>query len=166
MNRLEGDFYFSGAVTGRSITPSDSSVTNAKVAADADIDATKLGHQYKIVRDLCDHATAAAVKRIIVDYVYGSSGTIVSGGVVASVACVGDATITFDIKKNGSSILSATISLTSATAANTLKEPAGFSSTTVAAGDVISFEITAVNAGTGTLPKGVAGVLILREKAQ
>jgi len=166
MNRLEGDFYFSGTVTGRSIAPSDGAVTNAKVAADADIDATKLGHQYKIVRDLCDHATTAAAKRIIVDYVYGASGTIVAGGVVASVAPIGDATITFDIKKNGVSILSATISLTSATAANTLKEPAGFSSTTVAAGDVISFEITAVNAGTGTLPKGVAGVLILREKAQ
>ena len=166
MNRLEGDFYFSGNVTGRSITPSDSTVTNAKVSADADVDPAKLGHQYKIIRDLCDHATTAAVKRIIVDYTYGVSGTIVAGGVVASVACVGDATITFDIKKNGLTILSGTISLTSATAANTLKEPAGFSSTSVAAGDVISFEITAVNAGTGTLPKGIAGVLIIREKAQ
>lgn len=164
VSRIESDLFVNGslAVSGSVVLPT-ASIADAQLAANAAVSVAKQQHLLIATAVLCDHATNAATKRVQQHRVRGATATLLKFGVAASVAATGDSTITVDLKKNGSSILSATISLTSATAAHTLKEPAGYSSTALVAGDVLEAEITAVSAGTGTLPKGVACYLEVDE---
>jgi len=68
-----------------------------------------------------------------------------------------------DLLKNGSSVLQSAITLDNSQSAYEL-ESAVISSTSVAADDVLEVEV-AVNAGTGSLGKGVFAYLDLYEDA-
>ena len=68
-------------------------------------------------------------------------------------AAVGAATVTIDLQKNGVSVLSAVINITSALAANVYID-ASITTTTYVADDVFKIVITAT-AGGGTLPTGL-----------
>ena len=83
-----------------------------------------------------------------------AAGTIIAVRAGVLVACVGDATITIDVHKNGVSILTSTFNITSSYSPYDDPLEGTISSGTVAAGDIIEVEIT-VNAGSGTLGKGV-----------
>jgi hypothetical protein len=160
--RIESDLYVTGTISGKAITLPASTVDDTAVKGAAGIQATKLQHQYQHISQPQDSTGTAAVSRKVIHVVRGATGTLVAfeTGVIA--AAVGAATVTVDLKKNGSSILTATISITSALAA--FATTAGtFSSTSVVVGDVLEFHITAVNAGGGTLPQGVFGRLTIRE---
>ncbi len=75
--------------------------------------------------------------------------------------CVGDATITVDLKVNGVSVLTAAITLDNGQSARELV--AGTIDTdSLSADDVIEVAVT-VNAGTGTLGKGVFAYVDLHE---
>ena len=93
--------------------------------------------------------------------VVGATGTLqkFSGGSV--VANTGAATITVDLHKNGASILTAAIVLDNGDAAYAVVEGV-ISSSSVVADDVLEVVIT-VNAGGGTLGKGVFASLDLYE---
>jgi hypothetical protein len=160
---LDGDVNVLGTLSPRTFTLPINSVTDTSVVAGAALSASKLQHQHQKVAVLCDHATNAAVKRVQIHKVYGTTGTILQFGVVASVAAGAATTITVDLKKNGSSILSATITLDNGTAAYALKQPAGFTSTSLVVTDILEADITAVSGAN--LPKGVSCHLVLREDA-
>ena len=162
----DGDLYVTGSLVANAMNLPASAIGDTQVQTAANLSASKLEHQHQETVVLCDHATAAAAKRVQMHRVYGATATLIKFGVVASAAAVGDSTITVTLKKNGTSILTASITLDSGTAAFVLKEPAGYTSTALVVGDVLEAEITAVSAGTGTLPKGVACVVVVREKAQ
>jgi hypothetical protein len=68
-------------------------------------------------------------------------------------ACVGAATITVDLKKNGVSVLTATIVLDNANTARVV-EAATITTTAAVAGDVFEVSV-AVAAGGGTIGSGV-----------
>lgn len=161
---IDGDVYIAGALTARRFNPPAGSITDASVLAGAGVAATKLEHQYAITLPLVNHATVVAAERRLLHYVTGTTGDVVTFGVLATVAAVGDSTATFDLYKNGSSILTGTFNLDSGDAAGAL-----VTGTVSSAGLVVTdrLEVVAtVSAGTGTLPKGVAAYLLLREDAQ
>jgi hypothetical protein len=56
--------------------------------------------------------------------------------------------------------------LDSTTTAYTVQVLGTLATTTAVAGDVLEIKVTAVNAGTGALAKGVWGEVTLREDAQ
>lgn len=87
--------------------------------------------------------------------------TAVRAGV--SVACIGDSTITVDVRKNGTSILSSTIVLDNSNTAFA-EESGSISTSSYAAGDDLEVVVT-VSAGTGTLGQGLHVDLILNEAA-
>ena len=95
--------------------------------------------------------------------------TVRGSGVVKAVkagclvACVGNAVATLDVRKNGTTILTAPISLSESQSAR--EEVAGVLSGVVAisAGDVLEV-VVAVNAGTGTLGTGLFAWLDLDEQ--
>ena len=81
------------------------------------------------------------------------------------VACVGAATITIQVKKNGTNILSASLVIDNANAAFAFESAAGFTSTALVANDVLEVDITAA-AGGGTLGQGLFCELVTKEDAQ
>ncbi|VTU02779.1 Marine sediment metagenome DNA, contig: S03H2_L04701 OS=marine sediment metagenome GN=S03H2_18785 PE=4 SV=1 [Gemmataceae bacterium] len=132
-----------------------------QIGAANPIDATKVKHQY--APQLAQaHGTAATAERRIV-HVARAAGTVAAVGAGPVVAATGNSTVTVDVRKNGTSILTSTISLTSATAA--FARVAGTINTAAyVAGDVFEVVVT-VAAGTGTLPQGVSVQVVFREGA-
>lgn len=165
-NTVGGDLYVSGALSCGSLTPPANSVTDAAVATGASgskVSATKLQHQHLKLYAQASGTTASTESRVI-HYVYGAVGTLVSLKAGNVVAPIGAATVTVNLKKNGSSILTGgtAITLDNTTTAYTGIVSGTFSSAALAAGDVLEFVFTAT-AGGGTLPTGVWAEVILRE---
>lgn len=158
-----GDVFIAGNLSARTMSIPADTIDDADIKAAADIAATKLEHQHQ--KGYAQESdTAAAAEDRVVHAVYGTAGTVVAFEVGVVVACIGDATITVDLHKNGASILTAAVVLDSGDAAYALV--AGTIDTAALVdGDVLEVVIT-VNAGTGTLGKGVFASVIIREDAQ
>ena len=80
----------------------------------------------------------------------GTINEVVAGSIAKA---VGDSTVTIDIKKNGTTILNAVVTLDNANTARVV-EVGSINSGAFVAGDWIEAVITAT-VGTGTLPYGV-----------
>jgi hypothetical protein len=160
----DGDLMVAGRLIAGAFTPPNDSVPNAAIQAGAGVSASKLQHQHQPDWPFSDHATAPSASRRALHRVRGAAGEIVSFGVLATAAAGAASSVTVDLKKNGATVLTATITLDNTTAAFALKQPAGFTSTVLAAGDVLEAEITAVSGANP--PKGVNAVLVVREDAQ
>lgn len=159
---LDGAIYFTGAVQfGSTITLPSGSIGNSQIASSAAIDATKLQHQY--AKQFAQvHGTAATAERRVIHRAKGA-GTLTEFKAGPVVAATGDSTVTVDLRKNGTTVLSGTISITSGTAAFAVVT-GSISSASYSAGDV--FEVVqTVSAGTGTLPQGVFAEAVFREDA-
>ena len=136
-------------------------IENKHVAADANVDPTKLQHQHRAVYEQESDTSAASETRVI-HVVHGTTGTLKAIKAGCVVANIGAATITVDLLKNGVSVLTAAITLDSGQSAYQLV--AGTIDTTaLAVGDVLEIDITAT-AGGGTLGKGVFCYVDLHEK--
>lgn len=154
-----GDLHITGTMTAGALTPSGGSVTNASVAAAAAIQASKLEHQLHLTYGQSGTAASATIP---IHCGYGA-GTIVSIKAFSVAAAVGVATVVIDLKKNGTTVLSSTITLDNANTAY-VPEAGSLSTTTFNADDVLTLVITAT-AGGGTLPTGLGVTVILRENA-
>lgn len=162
VGRIEGDFHIAGALSATSITIPSGTVTDNAVQAAAGIQASKLQHQFQ--KGYAQESdTAASAEDRVIHTVYGATGTVVAFEAGSVVVCVGDATITIDLHKNGASILTTPIVLDSSNAAYVV-EAGTISSGSIVDGDVLEIVIT-VNAGTGTLGKGVFTSCVVREDA-
>jgi hypothetical protein len=143
-----------GALTAQSMAYPPASIADASIAALANINYTKTQHQYVDVYSQVSTANAAVDRHVV--YVARGTGSITDVSVGAVTAATSTATATIDVLKNGTSILSAPISLTSATAAFILLAGTlAVNPTPIAPGDVIEISVTAVNAGAGALAKGL-----------
>ena len=160
---INGDAYIAGDLSARTMSIPAGTVDDEDVKAAADIAATKLEHQYQKVYAQESDTTAAAEDRVV-HAVYGATGTVIAFEAGAVAACTGDAMITVDLHKNGASILTEAIVLDSGDAAYALVA-GSIDSAALVDGDVLEIVIT-VNAGTGTLGKGVFASVIIREDAQ
>lgn len=136
---------------------------NTQASAADPLDATKVKHQY--VKTLAQvHGTPAATERRVV-HVARAAGNVVAAEAGHVVAGAAGATLTVDVRKNGTTVLTGAISHDVTAAA--FAETAGAVDATPAAyvaGDVIEVVITAT-AGAGTLPQGVYANVVMREGA-
>lgn len=161
--QINGNLNVAGSITCQSLTPPAGCITAAAIEAAAGIEASKQEHQHEPVFRQA-HGTAAAARREVLHVVNGATADLISFKVGNVVASIGNSTITVDLYKNGSSILSSTITLNSSSTAYSLSSGT-FSSSTAVSGDVFEVVVT-VSAGSGTLGQGVFASLVIREDAQ
>jgi hypothetical protein len=158
-----GDVNVSGALTARSFSPPAGSVGNFALTGGAGsyIDSAKI--QRLLDKEYAqDSTTVATVERRVLHTVKGATGALVEFGVGSVSIAIGAAAVVVDLLKNGSTILSATITLDNANTAYVL-ETQTFSSSALVAGDVLELKVTSAVAGGGTLPKGLFARLTLTE---
>lgn len=151
-NRFDGDVVVSGALVAGSMILPDSCVTSAKVQAGANLDGDKLEHRHVVRYSQPNTAATAETKAVYVARTTGIIREVVAGSIAAA---VGDSTVTVDVKKNNTSVLSATIVLNNSNTARIIEAGAvAGAQDDLAAGDWLDVVVT-VSAGTGTLPTGV-----------
>lgn len=157
--RIEGDLYVTGNIGSATMSVPDSTIVNADVSASADILSTKLEMQRSFTYS--QNGTAASVT-IPVHMVYGATCSLVSIKAGSIVANIGAATVTVDLKKNGSSVLSAVITLNSSSTARIPQ--AGTITTAGGVADDFYELVIVATAGGGTLATGLAVTVIWSEK--
>jgi hypothetical protein len=157
--RINEDMNFAGAVrfSGTVVLP-NTSVATANIAA-AGLATSALKHQY--AARLNQPNTAATAETRAVHEVVGATATALRFAAGSVAIAVGAATVTVDVKKNGTSILSAPITLDNANTAYVAEEGT-ISTPGAVAGDVYTI-VTTATAGGGTLPTGVFATLTLDE---
>lgn len=161
MSRISGNLQVIGNISGQTITIPASSVSNGQVQALAGVDASKLQHQHQPV---VGQAGTAADQTTVVHVARGATGTVVGFAAGLVGPCTGDSTVTFDLKKNGVTVLSSPVSVDSGDAAyaivsGTVTVPA------LAQDDVLTVVVDAT-VGTGTLGTGAFASVTIREDAQ
>lgn len=159
---VEGEYLYRDAITfvTAPAVPA-SSFGNTEFDGTDPLATAKQVHRY--VRSLSQaHGSAAAAERRIVHRCHGA-GSIVAVRVGVAVACIGDSTITVDVKKNGTTVLSAPVVLDSGNLAYTAE--GGALSVTTTAADACLEVIVTVSAGTGTLGQGLSVDVIVDEAA-
>ncbi len=162
---IQNDLVVLGQLSSKTIVLPAGSVTDANVSiATPAVQATKLQHQYEEHYAQSSLVTVAA-DQFVFHVVRGTTAQPLDFKSGCVTPCTGNATITVDLWRNGVTVLTATISLSSAQAAYALVAAAGFSVTSWNAGDVIEAKITTA-VGTGVLGKGVFCNLHLREDPQ
>lgn len=161
-SRISGNLYVEGYLGASQLVVPVGAVNNDSVAALAGIEASKLEHQHR-----CMYAqpnTTASAETKVVYVCYGTSGTIIDFRAGCISVCTGNATISVDLKKNGTSVLSSAISLTSSDS-DRVPVAGTVATTSLSSNDVLEVVVT-VNAGTGTLGTGVFAALTVHEDAQ
>lgn len=162
-SRHEGDHHFTGAVTiGGTLAVPANSVGDNAIPAGAGISATKLEHRHQIT--YAQPNTAATSETRAIHVVYGATGTTLAVKAGSIAKAVGDATVTVDVKKNGTTILSGVITLDSGNT-NRVAESGTVSVPGLVAGDLLEI-VTVATIGTGTLPTGVFVNVVIDEDPQ
>ncbi len=162
MGRIEDNLHIKGRLSADHLTIPDETIADAAVSSTAGIDASKLKHQY-LPGYSQPNTTATTVTQAI--HVAKGAGTIEGFRAGSIGACAGAATITADLKKNGTTVLSAVIELNSSSTARVVQDATLSGSPTVAAGDLLEVVVTAT-AGGGTIGTGFYCQAIVREAAE
>lgn len=141
-------------------SPPSGCIDDNAVESAAGIQATKLEHQYHQVYSQAN-GTANAAKRHVIHIAYGATGDIIAVKARNTTAATGVGYTTVNILKNGTTILSAVITLDAS--ASTTVQSGTLATTTYVTGDV--FEVVIATSGSNE-GQGVGVQLILREDAQ
>lgn len=160
---ITGNLVVQGNASYHTQTIAAASIGDTQVAPAAGIQASKLQHAHRPIYAQGSSTNATAATQVIY-VVVGSTGTVQVAEAGAVVPATGSDTCTVDIKKNGTTILSAVIALTSSQTARQVVAGA-VTSASVVAGDVLEV-VVAPNHNTGTLPQGVFVALDVFEAAQ
>ena len=158
-SRIAGDLYVDGNVSSLTLGVPAGTITNASVNAAAGIVATKLVPQQTITYG----QAGSAVDATVVVHCAQTAGTIAEFCVGSVVLAIGAAVVTVDLKKNGTTCLSAPITLDSANTAY-VAEDGTLTVTTYVAGDVLTIVVDET-AGGGTAPTGLFASVSIREGA-
>ena len=134
-------------------------IGNNQFSSTSPLEVEKMVHQY-YPRDGQPHGTAAvAVRKVL--HIARAAGVLLEFIVQPVVAAVGDSTVTVDLYKNGSSILTGTITINNGKAAFSITSGT-FSATPYVVND--TFEVVqTISAGSGTLPQGMNWQLKVKE---
>lgn len=158
---IDGDVRIRGTLRADSFAPPANSIGNTEFDAADPLAATKQVHQYvQVYRQ--DHGAVAADKTSGI-HVSHAAGTIIAFYATLKTANIGDSTVTVDLKKNGSTVLSAVASLDSGDAAYAVAS--GTINTAAYAADSVFEAVVDATAGTGTLGQGLTVTLVVREDA-
>lgn len=161
MGNLSEDIYFSGNVRCKNIILNAGAVDDNAIADDAGITYDKLEHEHRI--HYSQPNTTATSEAKAVYRCRGATGTILNIEAGSIGACAGSATITVDVKKNGTTVLASAIVLDSGNVAYTA-ESGSVSVEDMVAGDVLTVHATAA-AGSGTLGTGLYVSISVAEDA-
>src|SRR5262245_44953309 len=132
-------------------TTGNVTVGGLTVVGSTPIDAAKMNHEH--VKTYAQPNTTATTERKTIHTCRGT-GTLLAFRAGSVVACIGAATISIRLKKNGTNIDTAALVLDNGNTAFLFENAAGFTSTSLAAGDVLEVDATAT-AGGGTLGTGL-----------
>jgi hypothetical protein len=151
-SRVSGNLIVTGDFQATTMTVPSASVGDGQVKANAAIATTKLQHLHKAKyeEEIATLATAG------VNTLFVASGTATINSVTFGCYAVptgGDKTVVFDLKKNGTTILSATITFSSSDTDRVTKT-GSLSSTSLVADDWLTVDIS-LTGTTGTQAKGV-----------
>lgn len=164
MSVLTENLHVEGHISCRTMAIPSGTVDNDDIAGSAGIAYTKA--QQKETHHVTQaHGTAATTERRVIHTVKGATATIVGFRCGVVVACVGAATISIRLKKNGTNVDTAALVIDNTNAAFAFESAAGFTSTALVANDVLEVDITAA-AGGGTLGQGLFCELITSEDPQ
>jgi hypothetical protein len=147
--RFQDGIIVDGRLIAELFDTPNNSISNAAVRDDAGIAATKLEHKH---RKTVWQATAAdaTIPLHVVNGATARNLLVKAGSIVKA---VGDAIVTIDIKKNGTTVLSGVTTLNSS---NTNRLAVDLSVTTFTAVEDDLFEaVIDATIGTGTLPTGL-----------
>jgi hypothetical protein len=161
-SRFDDDVQFNGQVrfAKAPTLPTAAAVGNNQMSPADPAQPDKLYHRFRRAWGQ-PHGTAATAERRAL-YVAGADGTLTDFRVGVVAAAVGDSTVTLDLRKNGTSVLSSAVTLTSSAAAYA-KTTAAVATPGYVAGDVFEL-VQTVSAGTGTLPQGAFAVAAFDER--
>lgn len=161
LSRIYGDLLVEGSLVASQLAVPMGAISDIQVAPAAGIQATKLEHQHRLM--YAQQNSAATAETRVVYVCYGASGSVVDFRAGCISVCTGNATITLDLLRNGSSILASPLVLNSSDT-NRVAKQGVVSSSTLAAGNVLELVVT-VSAGTGTLGTGLFAALTVHESA-
>lgn len=148
--RCDEDAYFGGSLGAKTFLLSAGCVSDSHVAGNAAIATSKMLHRFR--RSYMVGGTVATVT-VPLHFCCGLTGTVLAIAAGLITPNVGAATVTVDLKKNGSSILASVITLNSSSTARSMST-ATITSNTVAQNDFFELVITAT-AGGGTVGQGL-----------
>lgn len=161
LQTIPNDVYVNGSLSARTMAAPAESVNAAAIATNAKIPTSKLRHRFAPTYSQ-EAATDAAADNQVLHVVKGFVGEVVDFRVGCVVAASGGGNAVVDLRKNGSTILTATITIDSTNTAYTVEQPAGYTSTSLVTGDVLSVVVVSASA---TKPKGLFAQLIVDEDA-
>ena len=151
-NRFE-TFTCPGVATfGGSVYLPSETVTNANIQTGANVTAAKLEHTHRKMYSQTGTATAATIPIHLVNGATARNLYVRAGSIAIA---IGAATVTIDVKKNGTSVMTSStpITLNSSNVARTAVE-LSIATTTAVVSDLYELVITAT-AGGGTIPTGL-----------
>lgn len=149
---INGDFHYNGTLSAKIFNPPPGSIRNDDVEQNTGIEASKLQQAYRIGR-FETVATTASTLTIPVHGVIGAELSLINFEAGVVVPCIGDSTIDVDLLKNGTTVLSAPITLNSTHTARQIVLGT-IVDTDAVADDVYEIDIVAT-IGTGTLGLGL-----------
>lgn len=147
---IEGDVLVRGAFIPESFTAPAQSVSSDSIKTGANLDADKMESRIFSSHAQPNTAATTETRSLFVARRAGTVKSVVAGSIAAA---IGDSTVTVDVKKNGTTILSAVITLDNANTAR-VGESGTVNVSAFVAGDWFEVVITAT-VGSGTLPTGV-----------
>jgi hypothetical protein len=136
---------------GAVVLPDNAITSSAKVIAGANISADKTEQRVFPTWQQPNSAATTETRPLFVARRPGTLNEIIAGSIAAA---IGDSTTTVNVKKNGTTVMSSVITLTSADVARIVQVGAISGGGAFVAGDWFEVTITAT-IGTGTLPTGV-----------
>jgi len=150
--QFEEDLIVRGTLSPSSLRiPANSINADSQFQAGLNLSADKTEQRFFPSWSQPNTAATAETRVLFVARRAGVVNAVLAGSIAAA---IGDSTVTVDVKKNGTSILTAVITLDNANTARVVELGAISGSGNFVAGDWYEVVI-AVSAGTGTLPYGV-----------
>lgn len=136
-------------------------IGDANVSAISPLETTKTRRRFNKLFAQSVGSAAADMTGHVLHVVYGATGSVIAIRAGVVVAAAGNSTVTVDVKKNGTSILTGVITLDSG---NTIYvvEAGSIASAGLVAGDVLTVVLDAT-VGSGTLPQGVFVDVVIDE---
>lgn len=157
---IPGDCQVLGHLSSATATAAPASVEDATVKPGANIDPSKLGHYHEPTHS--QNGSAASETRAF--FRARSAGAVLEFLAGSIAIAVGDSTVTVDLKKGGSSILSAPITLDASRTARVAVAGTLTGGAVIAAADLLEVVVVAT-VGTGTLPTGAFWSALIKDVA-
>ena len=149
-NRIAGDLFVDGSLQAVEMVLANSSVVNATVSAAADIDASKLEQHHS---KSYPQVGTAATETVVLHVIHGATARVQKVWATNIVNSIGDSTVTVDVKKNGTTVLTGVLTLDVNTGAYGIEK--GTISVTAGVVDDVYTAVITATIGTGTLPTGI-----------